>query len=172
MHEALLLGETRKRTEFGTWHTWKDMPIEEALELTRDKFQPGVMYRDRWNPEGFAHSPVDPAPDFARRVRTEIENNLGLPERSPRLRYYTGVDGPVDSVGVDCWFEYTADDGQEIKILVDHTENPDKDNSNVDYIMLVNPDRDMDNGDGFERFVGRASRAIVQKIEKKQTGAN
>lgn len=168
VHEVLLLGEVGEEPTRELSIRWSELPLEVALRDTK-AMQPAVLGRNRFDHEGVAHSPTDPGTDFANELHTEVAELMGLWEANEenRLKYFIGVHGPADSRGIDCWFEFTRDDGQKIFALVDHTENPDKINLEVDYIMLVNPDRDMDNGPGYKAFVKRAAKKISRILEEK-----
>ena len=168
IHEVMLLGEVGKEPERELSIRWSHLPMAVALSDTR-AMQPAVLERNRFNPEGVSHTPTCPGTDFANDLHAEIAEKIGLwnQDKVNNLKYFIGVHGPADSVGVDCWFELTRDDGQKVFALVDHTENPKKDNPEADYIMLVNPDRDMDNGVGYQAFVKRTAAALAHILESK-----
>ncbi len=166
IHEVELLGEVGKEPGEKEWRKWLAMDPEEVMELTK-QMQPAVLYRNQFNPEGVAHSPTCPAPDFANQVHAELTNTFDLWAEMDRLKYFIGIHGPSDQHGVDAWFEYQAPDGRLIVATIDHTEDPKKDNPFADYILFVNPDKDMDNGPGFEKFVKRAAKGLADVIQRK-----
>jgi len=169
VHEVLMLGEVGREPERQVSIRWSHMDMQDALELTRDSMQPTVLYADRFNPEGVEHSPTNPAPDFANELHAEITDALDLWEEQERLCYYIGVHGPADSCGIDCWFEYQCRDGRVVQALIDHTEDPNKYNPRADHILLVDPDKDMDNGEGYKRLVKKTAAAVTKILRSKES---
>lgn len=167
--EELKSPEQLEEDEKALFIRWSHLDMAVALGETR-KLQPAVLERSQFNPEGVPHSSTCPGTDFANELHAQIMENMGLYEKGKEncLKYFIGVKGPADAKGIDCWFEYSRDDGNKIFALVDHTENPKKENPDVDYILFVVPERDTDNGEGYKKFVAKTAEKITEILETKE----
>ncbi len=81
-------------------------------------------------------NPLDPKPDFANDVRTQIARDLSIGD-ADILHFYTAVKSPFDLYfGVDGWFEITTPE-KIIIVTVDLTTNPQKDEKDADIVFRV-----------------------------------
>lgn len=121
------LFELKEKTKKGDYVGYND-----ALELAK-KFQP-------WDP-------ANPNKNFARDLRIEIIDQLGLEreEDMDRVKFYTSVGSPLDVFhGIDAFLEYTDKEGKTHRVTFDLSMNPAKEEYKADLIVkeLADPEHE------------------------------
>lgn len=125
--EQELLGSTKKeKMQFGQVHELETeyLGYRPAMEYVKSH-QRGDPYRpNRFFPKNLYES-----------LRGDSELNIN---DEKQLAYYTAVGSALDRFhGVDAFFEYRSEKGKTIRVTIDVTTNPSKDNYKADVVLSI-----------------------------------
>ena len=120
--ESEVLGETAKPEYEKKMAMEGYITYDQAMDLVKD-FQP---FQD----------PTDPYENrFPQDVHATLADLLKLQNFS-QLRYYTAIDSPLDRLhSVDAFFELDLGNGQCMRVTLDMTQNPNKEDYKADVVF-------------------------------------
>lgn len=127
--------------------------FRKALDLAK-KFQP--------------YDPANPDKHFARDIRIELQDLLGLTteEEMDRVKFYTAVGSPLDKRhSVDAFIEYTDETGETVRATFDLTTNPQKQAYKTDIVIQMKdlPDPNTDKK-GYNAAIKEFAKKILPKM--------
>lgn len=147
-------------------------PSKEAkFDRAQDDYQgyeASLKYiRDHQAPD---YDPTDPTRDFANELHLQVaeyfQENFG---EDCELRLCTAVKSQMDiNHGTDAFFELDIPGRRTLRLTIDATKNPEKDNPKVDYILFVESDDEMDREqypDRYKNLVDRSARDIIASLK-------
>ncbi len=119
----------------------------------------------------YKEKPTEPRKEFAKDVRFEIADQLGIgtDEEMDRLRFYTAVDSLYDIMsGVDAWIEMDMGDLGVAEVRLDATLNPAKNtrNAKADVVVRKVP-RSSHGEDAYLNVVERYGEQIAKLLKKR-----
>lgn len=131
--------------------------FRKAMELAK-KFQP--------------YDPTNPNKHFARDIRIELQDLLGLTteEEMDRVKFYTAVGSPLDRRhSVDAFIEYTDEKGETFRATFDLTTNPQKQAYKTDIVVQMKdiPDPNSDKKEYNEAIKEFAKKILPKMVVKK-----
>jgi len=113
-----------------------------------------------------AFDPSDPEPQFANDLHATIAEMLGL-DNYELLRYYSALRTPLDIYhSVDAFFELDSGTGDTVKITIDLTFNPQKEQYKADIILFVDKNLDIEeNRQGYLELINRSASEIASALK-------
>ncbi len=136
--------------------------FRKAMELVK-KFQP--------------YDPANPNKHFARDIRVELQDLLGLTteEEMDRVKFYTAVGSPLDKRhSVDAFIEYTDKSGETFRATFDLTTNPQKQAYKTDIVVQLKdlPDPNTNKKEynsAIKEFAGKIlPKMVVKKLHEEK----
>ena len=120
--ESEVLGETAKPEQEKEMDLESYVTYGQAVDLVQD-FQP---FQDSTDPY---------EKRFPQDVHATLADFLGLEDFS-QLRYYTAIGSPLDHFhGVDAFFELDLGNGESVRVTLDMTQNPNKQDYKADVVF-------------------------------------